>query len=396
MKIKSLDTQKDELNQAFSTMKAAMSGDVEAATQAEAFAEWCKVLQTTTLAQAEAVQESQTLMGRGLDVLTTAEQKYYDNIITASRSKSPQQALSNVETVMPRTIFDRVFEDLEKSHPILSAIDVVYAGGVAEIYVHKGVKNLAAWGELTGKITEELSADFEKIQITQNKLSAFIPVPVAMLDLGPQWLDRFVRTILGEAIAAGLESGIITGAGSKKNEPIGMMKDLSKPEDQTTGYPDKSPVAVKDFSPETYGGLVAKLCKDDQGNTRTVDGLILVCNPVDYYKKIMPATTVMSATGGYVGNLFPVPTTVITSEYVPDGKAVLGLGKRYALGLGADAGGKLEYSDQYQFLEDNRVYKIKTYANGRAKDNTAFEVLDISALEPAAYTVKGLTSGTGV
>jgi len=50
------------------------------------------------------------------------------------------------------------------------------------------------------------------------KLSAFIPVSQSILDLGPEWLDRYVRTILSEAIFEGLEGGIIKGTG--KDEPI--------------------------------------------------------------------------------------------------------------------------------------------------------------------------------
>jgi HK97 family phage major capsid protein len=62
-------------------------------------------------------------------------------------------------------------------------------------------------------ITKELSAQFHKLNFGQTKLSAFVPVCKAMLDLGPAWLDRYVRTILYEALANGLEDGIINGRG---------------------------------------------------------------------------------------------------------------------------------------------------------------------------------------
>ena len=52
---------------------------------------------------------------------------------------------------------------------------------------------------------------FDRLDLEQTKLSAFLPVCKAMLDLGPEWLDRYVRTILAEAIANGLEEGIISG-----------------------------------------------------------------------------------------------------------------------------------------------------------------------------------------
>ena len=51
-----------------------------------------------------------------------------------------------------------------------------------------------------------------------------------------------------------------------------------------------------------------------------------------------------------------------------------------ALGTGRD--GRSEYSDEYRFLEDERVYLIKLYGTGRPMDNNSFIVLDISDLQP--------------
>ena len=53
--------------------------------------------------------------------------------------------------------------------------------------------------------------------------------------------------------------------------------------------------------------------------------------------------------------------------------------------------GKIEYSDEYRFLEDERVYLIKLYANGFALDNNAFMVLDITDLQPVRFKVISTT-----
>ena len=49
--------------------------------------------------------------------------------------------------------------------------------------------------------------------------------------------------------------------------------------------------------------------------------------------------------------------------------------------------GKIEYSDEYRFLEDERVYLIKAYAHGFALDNNAFVVLNIENLQPVRFEV---------
>ena len=104
----------------------------------------------------------------------------------------------------------------------------------------------AAWGKLTAKITQELTSSFKEVDVTLDKLSAFIPISKAMLDLGPEWLDRYIRAILYEAFANGLEDGVINGTG--KDMPIGMTKQVGDDVTVTGGvYPDKTPVKITRF-----------------------------------------------------------------------------------------------------------------------------------------------------
>lgn len=59
-----------------------------------------------------------------------------------------------------------------------------------------------------------------------------------MVDLGPEWLDNYVRQVLYEALANGLEYGIVTGNGNK--EPIGMDRQVGDDVSVTGGvYPQK-------------------------------------------------------------------------------------------------------------------------------------------------------------
>ena len=58
------------------------------------------------------------------------------------------------------------------------------------------------------------------------------------------------------------------------------------------------------------------------------------------------------------------------------------------MGIGTAKSGKIEYSDQCRFLEDERVYLTKLYGHGEPVDNNAFLVLDISKLKPAILKVE--------
>ncbi len=138
--------------------------------------------------------------------------------------------------------------------------------------------------------------------------------------------------------------------------------------------------------------MLALLAVDPNGKSRVVQDVILVVNPVDYFQRIMPATTVMTPNGTYVNDVLPYPMTVIQSPSVDQGKAVIGIGYKYFAALGTARDGRIEYSDHYHFLEDERVYLIKGYATGFPMDNNAFFVLDITGIRPAVWKVEQVTA----
>lgn len=371
--------------------KAIMDNDQDAF--AAAFEELSMNIQENIMAEVDLIQQQNdmnVLASRGVRQLTSEEKNYYEKVIEAMKSSNPRQSLTDMDVVMPKTTIDAVFEDLTTEHPLLDAIDFHNTSGLIEMLINEDETELATWDTLCAKIVTELTSGFKKANMGLNKLSAFLPVCKAMLDLGPAWLDRYVRDILQEALYNGLEDAIIAGDGDKK--PIGMMKQVGEGVVVTSGkYPDKEAVKVNSFDAVTYGGLLAKLAKTPKGKPRKVDGVILVVNPVDYFTKVMPGTTLMTPQGSYVNNVLPYPTKIIQSTRVPENKAVLGIGKKYFMGIGTAKSGKIEYSDEYHFLEDERVYLVKLYGHGEPKDNNAFLTLDISKLEPAILKVKTVT-----
>ena len=337
--------------------------------------------------------DNSALYARGIRQLTTEEKEYYQKISDAMRSENPKQALENVSIVFPQTIISRVMEDLTESHPLLSKIQFTPTGGAIRMMLNTDGRHKAAWGKLCAKIIEELTSGFKEVDVGLYKLSAFIPVCKAQLDLGPEWLDRYIRAILAEALANGLEDGIVMGDGNDK--PIGMIRDVSESASVVGGaYPEKAKIKVSDFEPSTMGKLVALLAVTPNGKDRNPDDLILLVNPQDYYEKVMPATTIRTPDGTYRNNVLPYPATIIPVSALPRGQAVFGVGRLYFAAVGMNKGGRLEYDDSYRFLEDERVYLIKLYANGFPVDNNAFLNLDISSLRPLNYKVETVTSPT--
>ena len=210
-----------------------------------------------------------------------------------------------------------------------------------------------------------------------------------MLDLGPTFLDAYIRTILKEAMACGLEYGIVKGKGVK-GEPIGLNKDIHEgvTVNTNTGYPAKTAVNVTSLGVKSYCDLIAdNLLTKENGKVRVLTQVQLLVNPVDYLKKIIPATTIQAPDGTYKNNLFPFPTEVIQTNALDQGEAILAILPEYFFGVGASKNASLEYSDEFKFLEDKRVYKSKMFGFGRAEDNTSAALLNIANLAETFVTV---------
>lgn len=352
---------------------------------AKAWTEFADNIQQSVMADAHAMidaNDATILAQRGVRQLTSEEKTYYQAVITALKSNNPKQALGDMTVVLPKTTIDATFADLTAQHPLLNLINFQNTGALVEILISTS-SGVAGWGDLTATIADELAGAFAIIELNGKKLSAFIPVAKSMLDLGPVWLDLYVRTLLMEALATQLEAAIVDGDGNGK--PLGMTRALTGAVDGV--FPRKDTVAVTALDPATIGGILNTVSQGPNNKRRAVPRLLMVVNPTDYFTKVFPATTVRNTSGGFTNDALPYPMDVVVSAAVPSGKAVFGLANRYFMGLGTSKGGKLEYSDEYKFLEDNRVYLIKLYGNGKALDSNAFVYADISGLLPTVQQV---------
>lgn len=335
--------------------------------------------------------DTNVLAQRGYRQLTSEETKFYQNLAKAGKASDPKQAftdLINTDGGMPETIIEDVYRDLLEEHPLLDKITFQNVKYLTKWLLNDHTRQKAAWGQINGEITQEIESAFKGVEVALLKLTAYAVIPQDMLDLGPSFLDKYIRTILKEALYAALEKAIVSGSG--KDEPVGLNRDIHEGVSfsTSTGYPEKTAIQVTNFLPANYGPLVAKLAVTEKGRMRSFDEVLMICNQVDYLNKIMPATTALTTGGTYARDLFPFPTEVVRSNEVKTGQAILCLPEEYFFGLGESKDGKIEYSDEFKFLQDARTYKIKLHGNGRPYDNTVAIVLDISKLDPAYVTVK--------
>lgn len=330
-------------------------------------------------------QDAAVLAARGVHVLTSAEMHYYTELGKCFKSDNPKMALENFSVAMPDTVIDGVIGTIRRDYPLLERINFQNTAYLTRMILNAKPGQMAKWGKITSAITQELTGSLKEINLTLLKLSAFMCISQDLIDLGPQWLDQYIRETLSEAIASALELGIVDGTG--KDEPIGMTRDISSAASVQDGvYPRQTATPLNELSPTAMGAVVAKIARDpsDPTKARVVNpgDLIFLCNAFDYWQKIMPATTYRKPDGSWIRDLLPIPADIMQTAALESGVALLGMPSRYFVGLGVyGKKGVIIQDDSVRFFEDERAYKTKLQGNACPLDEYAWVLLDISNLK---------------
>lgn len=316
------------------------------------------------------IADNSVLQSRGQNVLTTEETKFFNAVIEEGGFK-------DIDT-LPKTTQERVFEDLVEAHPLLTHLGIQNLGAVTE-FIYSDPEGAAVWGDLFGDIQGQLNATFRKESITQLKLTAFIPIHNDMLQLGPVWIERYVRTMIVEAMTVGLEKGFVAGNG--QSQPIGLLYEKQ----ENGAVVEKTSVDTLTFEPgrktiNELKGVVEKLSirpvgKDNKEKVRNVSGkVVMVTNPFDTFG-IRANATVQNDSGAYVTNL-PFNPIQTESIFVPKGKVLFFVKGEYIAAIGGAM--QVNKFDQTLAMQDAQLYIAKQYATGKPKDNYAAQVYDLN------------------
>lgn len=314
--------------------------------------------------------DTQILLARGQEVLTSEEKKFFNAVV--------EQGGFTDDSILPETTQQRVFEDLTKEHPLLDALGIQDLGAATK-FIYSDPTKAYAWKELFGSITGQVNTAFRSETMTQLKLTAFAVLPNDMLELGPEWVERYTRELLVESISSGLEYGFVNGRGPAQSEPIGLLKDVDS---ETGAVTDKVSSGTLTFAPSERGeivagelyGVVSALSTNAKGKSRKVlNKVVMVVNPVDAIA-INFRNTIQTANGQWVTAL-PYNLIVVESDEIPVKKASFFVRGEY---MAAVAGPyRLKKFDQTLAIEDATLYTIKRFANGRPRDNKAALVYDL-------------------
>lgn len=318
--------------------------------------------------------------------MSSQAREYYEELAHNLRAK---QLTKPGDVPMPESEVKKVLDNMQLESKILSGINVVSNTYLTKVITNGKAVQKGTWGDLTEAVVKEMLGAFKVVELEESKVSCFGEVSTDMLDAGVEYLATAMNNTLVEGLVTAIEEAIVSGTGKKM--PIGLDRDLAGT--VTDGvYPQKTAIAVTDFKPVTYAGLVKRISKDSNGRSKKINKVQLIVNGNTYLTKILPATTMINplVNMGYSTNVFPFPTDVMVSEAVADNEAIMCLLGEYIGVIGKQI--QVVYSDDFKFLNDIRCFKGKAFMTGRPVDNTAAIRLDISGLEALVpnVTVDGI------
>lgn len=384
------DLTSQEVGRIFQTMAECMKNNDPEGTAAafqDAQENLCQVIERE-FEQYHDISDMAVLQSRGLRTLTFEEEAWYQKFISAAKTGT-KQAITNLTDAMPYTIIDRVIDDMAKRHPLLGALNIQNAAGATKLVLNgtQMAAKLGSWGAVASAISQEVAGQITTIDITTAKYTAYFVIPKDFVKFNftfaPMWVDQYICIVLAESVANGLENAFLNGNG--KNKPAGMIMDLSSQVDGA--YSAKSATSITNFGAD-YAAVIAALAVDANSDYRNVPEVLMVVNPLDNITKIRRAQNTITHAGIIDLISLTWPTKVVESAFVTQGKAVVGIAENYFAAINGGQSGIVEYSDEYQFLDDVRTYTVRVYGQGRPIDNTSFKYLDISDVVAPALPVE--------
>lgn len=325
--------------------------------------------------------DNAVLNSRNVNRLTSDEKKFYNALVSEDHVNTDTKWKDG--ELLPETVVDRIFEDIESEHPLLKYINIQRTGLKTRV-IRSVPEGQVVWGKIFGEIRGQLEATFYEQDVTLGKATAFVVVPKDLKDAGVQWVDRYVRLQIKEAFAVAIEKTAIQGLGKAQDQPVGLMKEINRSNGAVSDKAVAGTLTLKD--PDTsireIGDVIKNLSikefYDKEGNVKKSKGanvlnnVVIALNPADY---IYTGVAFMQLHNGSYVSPIPFNMTFEQSEFVPQGKAVAFDKTRYNFYAGSEV--IVREFDQTLALEDMDLYTAKQFLYAEPDDNKTSFVYDV-------------------
>lgn len=333
---------------------------------------------------------------RAFDALTREErtaivetdevQQFLSEIRAMGKSK---RAISGADLTIPIVFLDLISENMFRYSKLINRVRVRNVSGEARQTI-AGTIPEAVWTEMCGAINE-LTFRFNQITVDGYKVAGYISVCNSTLEDSDVDLAGTIVEMISEAIGLAKDKAILYGKGAASKMPLGIVTRLAQTA-RPSDYPANAPEWV-----DLHTTNIQKIAADLTGAEFWAALTVALGNTFTTYSRgtqfwamnsktralLKSKMITFTATGDIAANIYatlPIITGDIDIlEFMPDGDIVGGYGDLY---LWAQRRGMaIEESREYQFIQDNTVFKGKEKADGTPIIPGAFVAVNINGSE---------------
>ena len=333
---------------------------------------------------------------RAFDALTREErtaivetdevQQFLSEIRAMGKSK---RAISGADLTIPIVFLDLISENMFRYSKLMNRVRVRNVSGEARQTI-AGTIPEAVWTEMCGAINE-LTFQFNQITVDGYKVAGYISVCNSTLEDSDVDLAGTIVEMISEAIGLAKDKAILYGKGAASKMPLGIVTRLAQ-----TARPSDYPANVPEWV-DLHTTNIQKIAADLTGAEFWAALTVALGNTFTTYSRgtqfwamnsktralLKSKMITFTATGDIAANIYatlPIITGDIDIlEFMPDGDIVGGYGDLY---LWAQRRGMtIEESREYQFIQDNTVFKGKERADGTPIIPGAFVAVNINGSE---------------
>ena len=333
---------------------------------------------------------------RAFDALTREErtaivetdevQQFLSEIRAMGKSK---RAISGADLTIPIVFLDLISENMFRYSKLMNRVRVRNVSGEARQTI-AGTIPEAVWTEMCGAINE-LTFRFNQLTVDGYKVAGYISVCNSTLEDSDVDLAGTIVEMISEAMGLAKDKAILYGKGAASKMPLGIVTRLAQTA-RPSDYPANAPEWV-----DLHTTNIQKIAADLTGAEFWAALTVALGNTFTTYSRgtqfwamnsktralLKSKMITFTATGDIAANIYatlPIITGDIDIlEFMPDGDIVGGYGDLY---LWAQRRGMtIEESREYQFIQDNTVFKGKERADGTPIIPGAFVAVNINGSE---------------
>lgn len=306
--------------------------------------------------------------------------------------KNQNRSVSGADLLIPTVVLELIRENIAEFSKLYKHINVRRVPGKARQTI-MGTIPEAVWTEMCGKINE-LSLNFNAVEVDGYKVGGFIPICNAILEDSDIALASEIISALGKAIGLALDKAILYGTGTKM--PLGIVTRLaqaSEPENypgNARPWKNLSDTNLLVISGKTDAALFKEMVKASGAAKGKYSSGNRFWVMSDSTKANLTANALsINAAGAIVSGMnesMPVIGGAIeTLDFIPDGVIIGGYGSNYL--LAEREGASMAQSEHVRFLEDQTVFKGTARYDGIPVIAEAFVAIGINGTKPSADAV---------